>query len=284
MEKGLRRNEKDAPRVAGASPVLSWSTRPLLEAYTYLEKVPQGLREVKPGTKNLLSRDTKREKTMKNKKTDNVWQTCSLLLEKSGFSVDVQAASRCEAYFDLLREGNDFFSLVSRGDLETRLPMHMADSLSLAGYVHQYGGGDHPWLDIGPGGGFPSIPLKIVFPGLRVVLAERSVKKIGFLRKVVGLLDLSGIEIRHGEFPVVVKDLMPGVITARAVEKSARVHLRLWKYMHARRDTVRPVFLCQSGALEPKGMEGFHVEHVRDAWTHAGLRRGTLDLIREEAP
>jgi 16S rRNA (guanine527-N7)-methyltransferase len=50
-------------------------------------------------------------------------------------------------------------------------------------------------LDVGPGGGFPGIPLKIFRPSLSLVLVEGRRKKVSFIRHVVDRLGLDGIEV-----------------------------------------------------------------------------------------
>ena len=52
-------------------------------------------------------------------------------------------------------------------------------------------------LDIGSGGGFPGIPLKIVIPSLAVTLIDASRKKVNFLKHVIRTLKLEGIEALH---------------------------------------------------------------------------------------
>jgi 16S rRNA (guanine527-N7)-methyltransferase len=52
-------------------------------------------------------------------------------------------------------------------------------------------------LDIGSGGGFPGIPLKIVVPSLKVVLVDSVRKKCDFLKEVIRALSLKEIEVRH---------------------------------------------------------------------------------------
>jgi len=52
-------------------------------------------------------------------------------------------------------------------------------------------------LDIGSGGGFPGIPLKIVIPSLSVTLIDASHKKISFMSQVVRTLKLKNIEAHH---------------------------------------------------------------------------------------
>jgi 16S rRNA (guanine527-N7)-methyltransferase len=52
-------------------------------------------------------------------------------------------------------------------------------------------------LDIGSGGGFPGIPLKVVIPTLSITLIDASRKKVNFLKHVIRALRLDGIEALH---------------------------------------------------------------------------------------
>jgi len=52
-------------------------------------------------------------------------------------------------------------------------------------------------LDIGSGGGFPGIPLKILMPSLSLMLIDASRKKVSFLKHVIRTLKLENIEARH---------------------------------------------------------------------------------------
>lgn len=52
-------------------------------------------------------------------------------------------------------------------------------------------------LDIGSGGGFPGIPLKVLLPGLRVTLIDASRKKVHFLKHIIRTLNLGDIEAIH---------------------------------------------------------------------------------------
>jgi 16S rRNA (guanine527-N7)-methyltransferase len=52
-------------------------------------------------------------------------------------------------------------------------------------------------LDIGTGGGFPGIPLKISLPSLSVTLIDASRKKVGFLKHIIRKLELENIDALH---------------------------------------------------------------------------------------
>jgi 16S rRNA (guanine527-N7)-methyltransferase len=81
-----------------------------------------------------------------------------------------------------------------------------------------------PILDIGTGPGMPGIPLKIMYPHLRVLLAESRQRRVGFLEKAVEALGLKNVQIVPRSISEDYDRLVDGVIT-RAVESiSATLH------------------------------------------------------------
>jgi 16S rRNA (guanine(527)-N(7))-methyltransferase RsmG len=194
------------------------------------------------------------------------------LLQRSAIEVTDAGRQGLARHLNLIREWNAYASLVSVGDLSDLLNRHVVDALSLAPYVARRPG---MYLDIGSGGGFPAIPLKCLLPELPLVLVERSSKKVGFLRKVVGRLGLGSVTLIQGEFPgCLPKGLDVTCITARAVERPEVLTRALAKWIP---DTC--TFLCQSEMGSEFG-DMFHVERVEDAWTSEHLRRGPLELVR----
>lgn len=118
-----------------------------------------------------------------SKMTEILRQACR------GFGVDLDAAAtgRFQDYARELMLWNSKMNLVSlKSPLD--LPVkHFADSLTAAACIVSRTGS---LLDIGSGAGFPGIPLKIVFPSLRVTLLDSSRKKTSFLRAVLSRLEL----------------------------------------------------------------------------------------------
>ena len=53
-------------------------------------------------------------------------------------------------------------------------------------------------IDVGTGAGFPGIPLKILFPELKITLLDSLNKRIRFLNEVIGKLELTDVEAIHG--------------------------------------------------------------------------------------
>ncbi|MDA8403998.1 MAG: 16S rRNA (guanine(527)-N(7))-methyltransferase RsmG [Desulfobacteraceae bacterium] len=75
---------------------------------------------------------------------------------------------------------------------------HILDSLIPGKYLQSLmPDHDITLLDIGSGGGFPGIPLKIFMPYLRVTLVDSVRKKVNFLKYVIRALQLDGIDAIH---------------------------------------------------------------------------------------
>lgn len=70
---------------------------------------------------------------------------------------------------------------------------HFLDSLTAARFLRP----EATLLDIGSGGGFPGLPLKILMPSLSVTMIDASRKKINFLKHVIRTLKLDNIEALH---------------------------------------------------------------------------------------
>ena len=70
---------------------------------------------------------------------------------------------------------------------------HFLDSMAPESMIPSHGS----LLDIGSGGGFPGIPLKILKPSLSVTLIDASRKKISFLKHVIRILELEKIQAFH---------------------------------------------------------------------------------------
>lgn len=100
-------------------------------------------------------------------------------------------------YYEMLIEKNKVMNLTAITEFNEVLKKHFIDSLSLvkAYDLHMF---PASVIDIGTGGGFPGIPLKIAFPHLKVTLMDSLHKRIDFLREVIEELALDGIDAIHG--------------------------------------------------------------------------------------
>lgn len=197
-----------------------------------------------------------------------------LLGSRHGIPCGPEVASRIGLHLQLVREWNKVMSLVSPRDSQ-HLETHTVDSLSLVPFVHGLGERMSGILDIGSGNGFPIIPMKIVMTDVPVWLVERSLRKVGFLRKVVAALGLTDVTIIRGSFPEDCPVEAPAVITARAVDKPKALLEHILSAM-----PPGGLFLCQSGDPQPLLPSGFEAARVQDWWDEKNLRRGTLHTVR----
>ncbi|MED4081036.1 16S rRNA (guanine(527)-N(7))-methyltransferase RsmG [Halalkalibacterium halodurans] len=116
-------------------------------------------------------------------------------LEERGFSLSQTQLDQFEHYYHTLVEWNEKMNLTAITDKEGVYLKHFYDSLTAAFYV------DFTKVatvvDVGAGAGFPSIPLKIVFPELRVTIVDSLKKRIGFLEHLSETLGLKGTAFYH---------------------------------------------------------------------------------------
>jgi len=93
-------------------------------------------------------------------------------------------------YYQLLKEWNDKFNITAITDFREVVQKHFIDSVYGAKYIKS----GSKCVDIGAGGGFPSVPLRIIRPDLRITAVDSVNKKVIFLREVIKSLELSGLE------------------------------------------------------------------------------------------
>lgn len=116
--------------------------------------------------------------------------------EKIGISLSEKQISQFMTYYDLLIEWNSFMNLTAITEFDEVIDKHFIDSLAICEHV-DFKNGDS-LIDIGTGAGFPGIPLKIVFPELRITLLDSLNKRIKFLDTVIESLGLENVETIHG--------------------------------------------------------------------------------------
>ena len=116
-------------------------------------------------------------------------------LKNQSFVVSVEQKERFEQYYNSLAEWNKKINLISRNE-KNIIDRHFLNSALIAHFV-KFNSGEKI-LDIGSGGGFPAIILKILFPDSHFTLIESIRKKTDFLHQVVDRLNLKKINVVTG--------------------------------------------------------------------------------------
>ena len=113
-----------------------------------------------------------------------------------GIELNEKMLQDLSVYKGMLKEWNEKINITTITEDEEIDKKHFVDSLSpaLTGLFD----GDEKVIDIGTGGGFPGLPLKIRNRSLRVTLLDSLNKRIVFLHQVIGELRLDGIDALHG--------------------------------------------------------------------------------------
>ena len=149
-------------------------------------------------------------------------ETFYTLLDQQNINLTDQQKLQFERYFELLVEWNEKINLTAITEKEEVYLKHFYDSIApiLQGLIENQ---EIKLLDIGAGAGFPSLPMKILYPQLDVTIIDSLNKRINFLQLLAEELDLEGIHFYHGRAEDFAQDkhfrAQFDIVTARAVAR-----------------------------------------------------------------
>ncbi len=97
----------------------------------------------------------------------------------------------------LYADWNQKINVISRKDIDNLYPNHILHSLGIAKFTDFKD--ESRILDIGTGGGFPGIPLAIMFPNVQFLLVDRTGKKIKVATAIAQEIGLTNVELRQAD-------------------------------------------------------------------------------------
>lgn len=124
-----------------------------------------------------------------------------LILGLGALSLDLsnQQTSQLLAYIEMLQKWNQVYNLTAIKDPKQMLTQHVLDCLAVIPPLKEMAPNAKSLLDVGAGGGLPSVILAIASPSLTVVAVDAVAKKAAFIQTVahtLGLTHLHGLHAR----------------------------------------------------------------------------------------
>jgi len=111
-----------------------------------------------------------------------------------------------QQYIRILLIWNEKINLTAIRDPLEILYRHLCESMQAAVAVPVENG---RLADVGSGGGFPGLPLKIIRPDLQVFLVESNIKKVTFLAEVIRELGLTGAQVLARRYEELGEEMAP---------------------------------------------------------------------------
>ena len=172
-----------------------------------------------------------------------------------GLTISESHAEQFVRYLTHLITWNKTINLTAITDPKEIITKHFVDSLTAL--VSTNFRQDSMVLDVGSGGGFPGIPLKIIRSDIQLTLVEPVQKKCSFLNSVIGLLQLRGVSTFAGTIEQYAKQALTQSIDAVVVR--ALKFDDIQKHIPALLTEKGKVILYRTSLIENKEIgEEFH--------------------------
>lgn len=141
-------------------------------------------------------------------------------LSTHGIELSEQQQQQFQTYYQMLVEWNEKMNLTSITEEHEVYLKHFYDSIAPSFYADF--SQSMSLCDVGAGAGFPSIPLKIIFPNLKVTIVDSLNKRIQFLNQLADALGLQDVNFVHDRAETFGKGVYResyDIVTARAVAR-----------------------------------------------------------------
>lgn len=122
--------------------------------------------------------------------------------------------------YELYHDWNEKINVISRKDIDNLYTHHVLHSLSIAKFIQFKK--ETRILDVGTGGGFPGIPLAILFPAVNFFLVDSIAKKIKVVEAVAAAINLQNVTARQAR--VEEMKISFDFVVSRAVAQFSEIH------------------------------------------------------------
>jgi 16S rRNA (guanine527-N7)-methyltransferase len=201
---------------------------------------------------------------------------------RHSLAVSRETEEKLETFVDFLKREAQSQNLISASTMDSVWVRHILDSAQLLRLLSD---GEHDWIDLGSGAGFPGLVIALL-SGFKVTLVESRARRIDYLQRAVALLDLDSRVAIAGMALERVETAPYSVISARAFAPLPRLF-----ELAARFSTDKTLWLLPKGRnaakewsdVQPDWNCDFRIEpSVTDA--DAGILVGNLIARRSNGP
>ena len=174
---------------------------------------------------------------------------------------DTQKA-QFEALYDLYIDWNSKINVISRKDITNLYEHHVLHSLGIAKFIRFVP--ETEVMDVGTGGGFPGIPLAIIFPEVRFHLVDSIGKKVKVAAEVTKAIGLKNVTTRHCR--VEEEKKMFDFVVSRAVMPLSDLVKIVRKNIKKEQQNVYPngLICLKGGELEHEILPFKHLAQIED--------------------
>lgn len=178
-----------------------------------------------------------------------------ILNDKLNFFPNEEIIEKLCAWEKYFIEYNSHTNLMSKGDIEVLFEKHVFDSLAILKWDKFLN--HKKILDVGAGGGFPSVILAICFKEIQIIANDSRIKKINFIKEIKEKLSLDNLSIVYSRIEEV-EALNVDLIVSRAVGKMIDVYELSKKHLSKNAD-----FLIYKAKLLNEEIEDFKKKYKK---------------------
>ncbi|MCF0236093.1 MAG: 16S rRNA (guanine(527)-N(7))-methyltransferase RsmG [Bacteroidaceae bacterium] len=162
----------------------------------------------------------------------------------------------------LYRDWNAKINVISRKDIDNLYPHHVLHSLGIAKVIRFRPG--TKVMDVGTGGGFPGIPLAILFPDVQFHLVDSIGKKVKVAAAVAEAIGLKNVVCSHKNV-MEVKEKYDFIVSRAVMQMGELIRLVKKNVHHDQRNSLPNGIICLKGGDIQAEMQPF--KHCCEVWT-----------------